>query len=166
VFKASILSRGGALGVVYPQPKAEYHSFTRETFIADIKTSLAGYVAEKIKYGTTTSGVSADFRNAATTAHAMVWNVGMGKSGIIGDYTAIPENLLSEETKTKLNNEVNDILQDSLKDVEELLTKEWLIVDEFAKELLEKEELDFDEIDAIFAKHGKSNSIINNFNNK
>lgn len=158
VFKASILSRGGALGVVYPQPKAEYYSFTRETFYADIKVALAGYVAEKIKYNTTTSGVSADFKNAINVAYMMVWTIGMGKSGMIGDYTSINEKFISEEIRNKLNSEVNEIMQECLKDVEDLLKSEWTIVEEFVKELMEKNELDYDEIDAVFAKYGKSNS--------
>ena len=43
-----------------------------------------------------------------------------------------------------------------MKDVEELLASEKEILDRFVKELLEKEELDYDEIDAIFKEYGKS----------
>ena len=49
-------------------------------------------------------------------------------------------------------------MQECLKDVEKLLRSEWIIVEEFVKELMEKNELDYDEIDAVFAKYGKSNS--------
>jgi ATP-dependent Zn protease len=43
-----------------------------------------------------------------------------------------------------------------LKDVEELLKKEWQIVERFVKGLLEKEELEYDEIEAIFKEYGKT----------
>ncbi|MDR0676168.1 MAG: AAA family ATPase [Elusimicrobiota bacterium] len=164
VFKASIISRGGALGVVYHQPKAEYHTMSKSTCLANIKAALAGYVSEKLKYGITSTGVSGDFRSAMSIAHYMVWNVGMGNSGLVGDFSIVPKNMLSETAKTQLNNEENQILQSCLKEVESLLKKEWSLVEEFANELLQKEELDFDEIEAIFAKHGKSNNALMNKN--
>ena len=39
--------------------------------------------------------------------------------------------------------------------MEELLMKEKELLDRFVKELLAKEELDYDEIDAIFQEYGK-----------
>src|SRR5262249_46358788 len=51
VFKASIKTRGGALGVVYHNPRQELYMRTRDEIYADIKVALAGYVAEKIKFG-------------------------------------------------------------------------------------------------------------------
>ena len=89
----------------------------------------------------------------------MVWRYGMGKSGLVGDYTLTINpyypNLISEKVKEQLNNETQQILQECLKEAEELLTKESTLLDEFAAELLKKEELDYDEIEAIFKKHGK-----------
>ncbi|MCM8761202.1 MAG: hypothetical protein NC933_03625, partial [Candidatus Omnitrophica bacterium] len=121
----------------------------------DIKADLAGYVAEKIKFGTTSSGVAMDFKDAMTRAHNMVWKWGMGDKGLLGDYTAIPESQLSEKLKEELNAETNRIFERCVKEVEELLTKERALLDRFAKELMEKEELDYDEIDAIFKEYGK-----------
>ena len=92
-------------------------------------------------------------------AHAMVWKVGMGESGYVGDYTVIPESQLSEKLKEKLNTETTKIIASSLKEVEELLDKEWEIVERFAKELLEKEELEYDEIEDIFKEFGKTHSF-------
>ena len=46
-------------------------------------------------------------------------------------------------------------MQRCLKETEELLKKEWNIVERFVKELLEKEELEYDEIEAIFKGFGK-----------
>jgi cell division protease FtsH len=164
VFKASIISHKGALGMVQPQMKEELHTQSRESLITDIEVSLAGYVAEKIKYGTTSSGVSQDFKNAMAIAHSMVWSLGMGTSSFVGDYniygsdrfSGINVFQLSESTKEKLNKETQDIIHKCLRDVEEILKKEWNIVERFVKELLEKEELEYDEIDAIFKEYGKA----------
>ena len=157
VFKASIIPRKTSLGVVHHQPREEYYAHDRDKLLADIKVAVAGYVAEKLVKGVTTTGVSADFSNAMKVAHFMVWKLGMGPSGYIGDHTAIPENELSETLKTKLNDDTSQILKECMRDVEQLLTSEKVIFDRFAHELLVKQELEYDEIEAIFAEYGKAN---------
>lgn len=168
VFKASIASRGEALGMVVSHPHEEIHVRTKEEMSGVIKYCLGSYVAEKLKFGTTTTGVFQDFRVAMTYAHQMVWNYGMGSSGLIGDYSVLeggldqakgfrslqPASFLSERLKEQLNQETQDILQDCLKEVEELLKKESKLLDRFAQELLAKEELNYDEIEAIFQEYG------------
>ncbi|GAF69777.1 unnamed protein product, partial [marine sediment metagenome] len=155
VFKASIIPRRSSLGVVYAQPKEELHTKSKYGFLADIKVCLGGYVAEKIKVGVTSSGVSSDFRQAMKKAHVMVWMLGMGDSGLLGDFTAVPNEQLSEETKRRLNEDTNKIFQKGAKEVEELLTKERPLLDRFANELIKKEELEYDEIEEIFKEYGK-----------
>jgi len=159
VFKASIISRKEALGAVHHQPREELHTNNKEKILADIKVSIGGYVTEKIRFGTTSDGVAMDFRNAMWKAHNMVWMVGMSDAGYIGDYTIIPESQLSESLKEKLNSETDKILQSCIKDVEILIKKEWAIVERFVKELLEKEELEYDEIEAIFNEYGKGHNF-------
>lgn len=160
VFKASIVPRKSSLGVVHPTAIEEWHGQDRESLLAWIKVCVASYVAEKIKFGTTTTGVGggpgSDFYQASGTANAMVWKYGMGPSGLVGDYTVNPE-FLSEEIKTKLNQDVDKILKDCMAEVEALLRKEKDLFERFAHELLAKQELDYDEIEAIFAEYGKVN---------
>jgi len=160
VFKASIIPRKSSLGVVHPTPIEEWHSQDRETLLAEIKVCLAGYVAEKYKFNTTTTGVTSDFRQAMAIAHAMVWRIGMGASGLVGDYLTIGDKnpfVLSEETKLRLNQDVDKIIKDCMAEVEALLKKENDLFERFAHELLTKQELDYDEIEAIFAEYGKAN---------
>ncbi len=157
VFKASIIPRKGTLGVVHPQAIEEWFSQDRDVMLADIKSFLAGYVAEKVKYGVTTSGVSSDFRGAMSIAHAMVWRLGMGPSGLVGDYTSIPDSEISEETKNRLNQDTDKLIKQCLTEVEELIKKENALFERFAHELLVKGELEYDEIEAIFAEYGKVN---------
>jgi cell division protease FtsH len=158
VFKASIIPRKSSLGVVHHQPREEYFSQDRVKMLADIKVSLAGYVAEKLQYGVTTTGVSMDFKGAMWIAHNMVWTIGMSASeGFVGDFTEIPNESISETLKKQLNDETNKILQICLKEVEGILVKEKPLLDRFAHELLTREELEYDEIEAIFAEYGKSN---------
>lgn len=157
VFKASIIPRKSSLGVVHPQPREEWFADDREKILADIKCFLAGYAGEKLKFSQTTNGVAADFQAAMALAHNMVWKYGMGKNGLVGDFTVIPENQLSEGVKQSLNQETNRIIQECLKEVEELLTREKELFERFAHELLMRNELEYDEIEAIFAEYGKAN---------
>jgi cell division protease FtsH len=169
VFKATILARGGVLGFVMPQPREEIHVRTRDQYMGDIKVNLGSYVAEKLKLNVTTSGVSQDFTNAMWIAHHMVWEWGMGKSGLVGNYGLLQTmqsnhgifrgesaSFVSEGIKGQLNNEVQEILQGCLKEVEDLLRKESALLDRFAQELLAKDELNYDEIEAIFKEFDKT----------
>jgi cell division protease FtsH len=165
VFKATIIPRGPTLGAIYHPPTEELHTYTRERILGNIKSALAGYAAEKLKFNTTTSGVSADFKHAMFWAHAMVWQLGMGKSNLVGDYSILEANrnnpfagFLSEKTKDQLNSDVQEIMQECLKEVEETIKKEQRILDRFAQELVKKEELEYDEIQAIFKEYGYDKS--------
>ena len=165
VFKASIISRRDALGVVYHQPREELFTSSRDRILANIKAALGGFAAEKIKFASTSDGVAADFHNAMLQAHQMVWRLGMGTNGFVGDYEALLSSWafrggasgdrLSDRTKERLNDETHAILSQCSKDVETLLRNEDVLLERFANELLKKEELEYDEIEAIFVEYGK-----------
>lgn len=169
VFKATILSRRGALGFVMPQPREEIHVRTKEQYLGEIKTYLGSYAAEKLKLDVTTSGVSQDFTQAMQLAYRMVWEWGMGKSGLVGNYSLLETmhsdhgvfkgeklSFISEKVKEQLNNDMQEILQGCLKEVENLLEKESSLLDRFAQELMAKEELNYDEIEAVFKEFNKN----------
>jgi cell division protease FtsH len=149
-------------------PKEELHSAGREKLIADIMVSLAGYTAERIKYNTSTIGVSADFSQAMRIANAMVWKVGMGESGFVGDFSAIPKEEISQSLKEKLNNETLSILSACKSKTHKFLKDNWDAVDVVAKRLIKDKELDFDELEETIATVGKKKPEtvdINNTNN-
>ncbi|MBU1367559.1 MAG: AAA family ATPase [Candidatus Omnitrophica bacterium] len=161
IFKLSIIPRKKTLGVAWASREGEGH-LDRTQLLGRIKSSLAGYAAEKIKYGTTDPGVEGDFTSSIKIAHKMVWKWGMGESGYIGnfhelyfnDYQQMP--LMSEEMKSKLDIETQEILQKCLKETEKLLNRELILLDALAKELLEKEELNYLELEEFYKKHGKA----------
>ena len=160
VMKATIIPRRGMLGYVFARAKEESYQRTLEDYLASIKISLASYVAEKKKFGTTGSGVGggrgSDFAQALQTANHMVWSLGMGSSGLIGDFSSMSDyrmgTLMSEEIKNKLSNDVQNILQECLQDVERIINENWDALEHFAQQLYIKEELDYDEIAEIFDK--------------
>lgn len=164
VIKASIIPRKGALGYVGHRPPEEIHIRKKEWFLANIKTCLGSFVAEKIKFGTTSSGVESDFAYAFQFAHQMVWRWGMGQSGMLGNFYALREYNtwtqstplnVSEKTKEKLDDDTQQIIHSCLKDVEAILTQKKELLEYFAQELLKKQELEYDEILEIFKKYGE-----------
>ncbi|MFC1570177.1 AAA family ATPase [Candidatus Omnitrophota bacterium] len=165
VFKASIIPRRGTLGVVWSPEKEELHSRTKDQLLAEVMIDLGGYTAEKIKYNTTTTGVGgggqSDFAQAMRIAHAMVWGFGMGNSGYVGDYSIVPKEQLSEAVKIALNNDTNNIMKQCLEVTEKTLGENKDLLDRFAKELLEREELEYDEIIAIFKEYGHEEDALN-----
>lgn len=160
VFKASIFMRRSTLGVVYHVPREERHATTRDMMLSTIKVALAGYVAEKLKCRSTTTGVGSDFRHAMSTAHQMVWSYGMGSNGFVGDYELLAgqwqvQNRLSDRVKDQLNAETHKILKECTEEVEAILRKEDVLLERFTSELLKHNELEYDEIEAIFKEYGK-----------
>ncbi len=167
VFKATIIPRTvGFLGYVYHRSKEEMHIHNKEYYLANIKVAMGSYAAEMLKFRTTTSGVGEDMHQAAFWAYNMVWCWGMGSSGMKGNFKELNKsfssfsawsqmNFISERTKEKLDEDVQNILSQCLQEVEDLLKKESALLDRFAGELIAKEELDYDQIEAIFKDCGK-----------
>lgn len=163
-FKLSIIPRRGTLGVAWYATKGDTVSGTQLDLLAQIKAALAGYVAEKLKLGVSGTGVTSDFSHAMRIAHTMVWELGMGKLGLIGNFKSLyfrsgqEQPLLSETMKAKLDEEIQQILQECLKETEKLLTNESELLEHLTEELLKKEELNYSELEEIFKKYAKDNS--------
>jgi cell division protease FtsH len=157
VFKITIIPRGPTGGVTWIPEREETFVADKHALLNNVRISLGSYAAEKIKFGNTTDGVSGDFSQSYRIAHSMVWRWGMGKSGILGNFYAIDGSwFISEKTKQQLDNDAQEIMQTCLKEVEELLKKEERLLERLACELIAKEELNYDEIEAIFKEFGKA----------
>ncbi|MCK5014586.1 MAG: AAA family ATPase [Candidatus Omnitrophica bacterium] len=158
VIKATIKPRKGALGYIWDRPIEELavNSPNKEHWFSEIQVLLAGYVAEKISLGTTASGVGggpgSDFHRATQIAHLMVWSLGMGSSGLIGDFSAVKGNQIAQKTLEILNADAQKILQDCLQNTTKILTEHRDILEYFSQELLEKGDLEYDDVQAIFNK--------------
>lgn len=159
VFKITITPRGATGGVTWTPEREEILIRDQNKLLGQIKVCLGSYAAEKIKLGFTTAGVDMDFKEALFIAHNMAWRWGMGKSGLLGNFHVFDGSrngtALSNETRTRLDTDVQDILQSCLKEVETLLKKEQPLLDRLATELVAREELNYDEIEAIFGEFGK-----------
>ena len=158
VFKATIIPRGHTGGSTWTPEKEAIEVRDKNHLLCTIKGYLGGYVAEKIKYGITSVGVSDDFKQATGIAYKMVWSYGMGNSEYIGDFTSSVFDRYAPSFKGELDVDANNILKECVRETEELLRKNWDIVETIVKKLIEKDELNYDEIEAIFQEYKKGPS--------
>jgi cell division protease FtsH len=157
VFKATIIPRRGTGGATWTLAKEENNIPDKKYLLATIRMGLAGFIAEKIKYGVTSMGVASDFNRATSIAYSMVWSYGMGKSGYVGDFkgTFFEKNHYVPRFAHELDQDANEIINQCLQETEDLLRKNWDVLTAIAEELIKKEELDYDAICLIFNAHNK-----------
>ncbi|AKV00831.1 Cell division protein FtsH [Labilithrix luteola] len=162
VHKVTIIPRGRALGVTMPLPKGDILGRTKEQFEAQIQSALGGRIAEEVFFGKLTTGASNDIRQLTQIARAMVSEYGMseklgpiaygGEEGSIflgRDYTQRGQDY-SEQTAREIDQEVRALIQTQYDIVKTLLTEKRDRVESIAKNLLEHETLDAEDLKAIF----------------
>lgn len=111
---------------------------------------MGGHVAEKLFIGDSqiTTGCSSDLQGATNIAYQAVMKFGMfGEE--LGFMSSNTEDL-SEEMKAKIDEKVKQILQESEKRVEKLLTMKGKELRELSKNLYWYDYLDATEMEAIF----------------
>ena len=135
VRKVSILGNAhGALGYTWGVPLAEFHLRSEPEYLAAIRIALAGLAAEKIVFGTTTDGSSADLQAVGQLVQRMVRDLGMG--GVL--YAAEPA---SEFMRQHLDTEMRRLSDACFADVTSLLESQRGALDTMADALLANEVL-------------------------
>ena len=148
VQKATIVSRGQALGYTLNLPTEDRYLHTREEFIDMMKIYLAGRAAEQVVFGRVTNGAANDLERVTDLARAMVFEYGMAEG--IGSRTMRADNYaLSEETKRRRDSEQARLTDDAFEEAKRLLEKHRVSLDRVAAELLEKETLVREELVAL-----------------
>jgi cell division protease FtsH len=156
VYKATIMPRGGALGMVMSLPEMDRHSWHKDQMKDRIAMGMAGKAAEIKKWGEdrVSSGASGDIQNVSAVARAMVMRWGMSdKIGNI-DYSEAHEGYqgnaggfsVSAETKRVIEDEVKGIIDEGFARAMQVLNENEEAFERLAKGLLEYETLTGDEI--------------------
>ncbi|MCH2068182.1 ATP-dependent zinc metalloprotease FtsH [Shimia sp.] len=159
VYKATIIPRGGALGMVVSLPEMDRLNWHKSECEQKLAMTMAGKAAEIIKYGDdhVSNGPAGDIQQASQLARAMVMRWGMSdKVGNI-DYAEAHEGYqgntggfsVSAHTKELIEEEVKRLIQDGYDAAHKLLTdynEEW---ERLAQGLLEYETLTGDEIKRV-----------------
>ncbi len=161
VTKITILPRGRALGYTMVMPMEDRYSISRNQLLDQIAYAMGGRIAEEIVFKDPTTGASNDFEKATNIARTMVTKYGMSaKIGSISLGSGNSEPFLGRELAThrdfsdemaqQVDAEVKEILESAMDEAHKALTTNRAVLDQLAKELLEKETLNQDEIAEIF----------------
>ena len=150
VQKATIVSRGQALGYTLNLPTEDRYLHTREELIDMMKVLLAGRAAEQIVFGRVTNGAANDLERVTETARAMVFEYGMSEGAMARTMRA-DNYALSEETKRMRDQEQARLTDHAFAEATRLLKKHRPVLDRVASALLEKETLVRDELEPLLA---------------
>ncbi len=150
VQKATIVSRGAALGYTLHVPEEDRYLHTKEELLDWMKIALAGRAAEQVVFGRVTNGAANDLQKVTDLARAMVFEYGMSETAT--SRTVRADNYaLSEETKRMRDQEQARLTDEAYREAVRLLERHRAALDRVAQALLEKETLDREELRSLLA---------------
>lgn len=160
IHKVTIIPRGRSLGLTQQLPIDEKHTYPKKYLVNNIAILLGGRAAEELVLKDFTTGAGNDIERATDLARKMVCEWGMSEEMGPLSYGKKEEQIFlgrefathkdySEETAKKIDREVTKIVSDCYENARKLLSDNMDILNNLASELLEKEVLNAQEIDAI-----------------
>ena len=162
VHQISIVPRGMAGGYTMYRPDEDKNFMSKLEMEESIVGLLGGRVAESIVLDDISTGASNDIERASKIARDMVTKYGMsdtlgtitfgsGQEEVFLGRDWTPTRNYSEETSAKIDEEVKKIIDKAYNKAKEILTMHSDKLHTVANILLEKEKIDGEEFDAIFA---------------
>ncbi|OUS07589.1 cell division protein FtsH [Rhodobacterales bacterium 52_120_T64] len=152
VYKATIIPRGGALGMVVSLPEVDRLNWHKIECVQKLAMTMAGKAAEIIKYGPerVSNGPAGDIQQASALARAMVMRWGM--SDLVGniDYAEAHEGYssgsaggfsLSAKSKEQVEDEVKRFIDEAYVTAYKILEDKSEEFERLAQGLLEYETL-------------------------
>jgi len=145
VTHATIAKRLGSNGEAFVayKPTEEIVTQSADEVFAEIQTLLASRAAEELFLQTRLNGVGGDLHRATQLALQYVSHWGMGSAFFSAPATAAPERIYTDPA---LRHEAETLLRQAYTEVRDLLSRHRAAVVAVAEALLEREELDSDEI--------------------
>ena len=163
VYKATIIPRGRALGLVMSVPERDTYSVTKTKYTSKIAMAMAGKAAEIIKFGedNVSSGPVSDIQQVSKIARAMVTQFGMSdKIGNV-NYSNEQESFLgsyqgggpqiSGDTQAIIEEEVKRLIDEGYNTAFKILTEKNVEFERLAQGLIEYETLTGEEIKKVIA---------------
>jgi ATP-dependent metalloprotease len=150
VYKATIMPRGQALGMVSQLPEGDQTSITRKQLLARLDVCMGGRVAEEMTFGLDeiTGGASSDIQQATNLARVMVTKYGMSDEvGLV--FHDLRGNDTSATTRKVIDEEVKKLCDASYQRAKSILTTRKGDLEKLAQALLEYETLTGAEIKRI-----------------
>ena len=157
VHKVSIVPRGQAMGVTQQLPEKDPYILAREVLLDRMAVLLGGRAAEKMVLDTATSGAENDLKEAVRLARTMVLDWGMSDSlpnlalGGRREHVFLGEQIAqqrdySEKTGDLVDEEIRRMVDEAFGRTTGILEEHREGLDRLAEALLEREELEGDEV--------------------
>jgi cell division protease FtsH len=148
VAHATIVKRLGSSGEAFVEakPLEEIVTQSAEEVFARIQVSLASRAAEELFLNARLNGVGGDLANATQLALQYVAHWGMGDTFFSAAATMAPERMYTDPT---LREQAEKLLRQAYTEVRALLERHRKALIAVAEALLEREELDSDEIEQL-----------------
>ncbi|KAG7400712.1 ATP-dependent zinc metalloprotease FTSH 4, mitochondrial [Phytophthora boehmeriae] len=150
VYKATIMPRGQALGMVSQLPEGDQTSISRKQLLARLDVCMGGRVAEELTFGEQeiTGGASSDIQQATNVARVMVTKYGMSSDvGLV--FHDLRGNDTSATTRKVIDDEVKKLCDASYKRAKDILVSKHADLEKLAQALLEYETLSGAEIEKV-----------------
>jgi len=162
IHKVTIIPRGMAMGVTQQLPKEDRYVYRKEQLEDRISVLLGGRVAEDIVFKTKTTGAENDLDQASKLARKMISAWGMSeklghthledeKGNIFLGEELSRGKQYSEETARIVDQEIKTLIDRSFERASKLVKEKRKALDMLAEALLEKEEINGEEVDQIIA---------------
>lgn len=172
VHKVSIIPRGlAALGYMLQRPEGDRYLMTQAELESRIQVLLAGTMAEEIIFQDISTGAQNDLERATEIARSMVMDYGMSQLGRVTFRESTRSPFLaggredvthshSEETAREIDREVHRIIHQALDQVREILERRKSALIALAKELIEFESIDANELRRIVDDHSPGPHVV------
>ena len=165
IFKVTIVPRGQSMGVTQQLPERDRYLYNREYAMDRLAVMLGGRVAERIYFGTSTSGAEADLKQATQLARKMILDWGMSErlgSVAYGDrrqQVFLGEQIAqgrdySEQTAREIDEEVKAFLQEAASMARNVIENNREGIEHLVEALIKKEELAGEEVVRILKEVG------------
>lgn len=163
VHKVTIMPRGRALGYTMVLPDEDRYAVTRNQMLDQLAYTMGGRAAEELIFHDPTTGASNDIEKATNLARAMVTQYGMTetlgaiKLGISDSQPFLGRDYghqrdYSENVAAIVDTEIRLMIENAHQEAFDILVANRDILDDLVNELLEKETLNKEEIEAVFKK--------------
>ncbi len=163
VHKVSIIPRGiGALGYTIQRPTEDRYLMTREELENKMVVLLGGRAAEHVVFEHTSTGAADDLSKATEIARSMVTRYGMFPGLGHATYETEPTTFLdvagpprrnySEETAREIDCAIRGLVQKAFDRARDILESNRELLDDAARQLLEKETLEQEDLKALLGR--------------
>jgi cell division protease FtsH len=166
IHKVTIVPRGRALGVTQLLADEERHHIGEQRLHSNLVLAMGGRAAEKLVFDEYSAGAENDIQQATDIARRMVAHWGMSETiGPVAFHQSEEHPFLgkemhemrqfSEETAHIIDQEMQRFVNEASLRATDLLTAHRDKLEQIAQALLEREELDRDEITAILGERAE-----------